>query len=105
MPVESAADRAVFVNDDEFAESITWAVGGGDPVTLAVIAQTGTLMIETQDGPDIQNREATVVVVEADLSVGAAQGDTVTLRGAARTVKSIEPDGTGFALVRLEEVL
>ena len=103
MAVESAADRAVFVNPDEFGALVTWPVTGGGTVDIAVLSQTGTILLGTQDGPDVQTSEATLVVVEASLPAGATQGQTISFGGTEFTVRSIEPDGTGFALVRMEE--
>lgn len=100
MPVESAADRAVFFNPDEFGTEITWA-GSVDPIP--VLPQTGTLLIGGLDGPDTQVREATIVLRETDLPPGYAQDDEVTLNGTSYLARSIEPDGTGMALVRLEK--
>lgn len=99
MPVESAADRAVFVNPDEFGAAIIWPPA---PLPIAALVQNGTLLIGTPDGPDIQTREATLVVNEADLPPGHSQDDAVTVGGVAYLVRSIEPDGTGMATIRLE---
>ena len=100
MAIESAADRAVFLNPDEFGVEVTWAGGAGP---IAALPQTGTLLIGAIDGPDTQVREATIVVREADLPIGQDQGDEVTLNGVVYFVRSIEPDGTGMAVVRLEK--
>ena len=100
MAIESAADRAVFLNPDEFGVEVTWAGAAGP---IAALPQTGTLLIGAIDGPDTQVREATIVVREADLPAGHDQGDDVTLNGVAYVVRSIEPDGTGMAVVRLEK--
>ena len=97
MPVESATDRAVFVNADEFGLVVTWS--GAE---VAAIPQTGTLLIDTQDGPATQVRETSLIVVEADLPLGADQGNSVSMNGTDYTVRSIEADGSGMALVRLE---
>lgn len=97
MPVESAADRAVFVNNDEFGTTITW-----NGATLAALFDNPTIMIGTADGPDIQTREVSLIVVEADLPPAAAADDPVTINGTAYLARSIAPDGTGMALVRLE---
>ena len=99
MAIESAADRAVFVNPDEFGAEVFWE-GAADPIP--VLSQTGTLLIGALDGPETQVREATIVLREADLPSGYAQDDQVTLNGTGYLARSIEPDGTGMALVRLE---
>lgn len=99
MPVESDADRAVFFNPAEFGAEVTWA-GAQDPIP--VLPQTGTLLTGSLDGPETQTREATVILREADLPAGYDQDDAVTLNGVAYLARSIQPDGTGLALVRLE---
>lgn len=105
MPVESAADRAVFFSAADFGETILWTVGGLDPVGVNVIGQNGSLMMDTEDGPPIQGQEATVTMVEADLPLGADRNDGILFRARHYVVKSIEPDGTGVAIVRLEELI
>ncbi len=99
MPVESAADRAVFTNLEEFGAAIFWA--DYLPAVQAIV-QSGTILLGAADGPDSQTREATLVVSEADLPLGHAEDDPVRIGGIAYLVRSIEPDGTGMALVRLE---
>lgn len=103
MAIESAADRAVFVSSADFGETILWTVGAEDPVAINVLGQAGSLMIDTQDGPSIQGQEATCTLQESDLPLNADQGDDVLFRAKHYRVKSIEPDGTGMANVRLEE--
>lgn len=99
MPVESAADRAVFTNPDEFGTTITW---DGATAPIAALFENPTLMIDTGDGPMSQTREMTLIVVEAALPIGSAADDAVTVGGVSCLVRSIAPDGTGMALVRLE---
>ena len=103
MPVESAADRAVFVSGADFGETILWTAGLADPVAISVLGQAGSLMIETQDGPSIQGQEATFTLPDSALPLNADQGDDVLFRTRHYLVKSIEPDGTGMANVRLQE--
>lgn len=102
MPVESAADLASFFNPGEFAATVLWSVAGAPAVTVAVLPQTGTVMIEAYDGPPIQSREATLLLAESNLPAEAGQGDAVIKAGKPYQINSIEPDGTGLVLVRLE---
>lgn len=104
MAVESAADRAVFLDTDEFGEAISWTVGAVVS-SLNVAADTGTLRLDMQDGAGALDRRLTLLCREADIPAGAARGNAVTFRAAAHTVKSIEPDGEGMALVRLERTV
>lgn len=99
MAVESAADRATFLDSDEFAEQLTWSGGG----SLYGIASTGTLGLDGQDSAGVLNRHCALLCREDD--IGFEQADTVTFRAVSHTVKAIEPDGTGMALVRLERTV
>lgn len=101
MSVESAADRLAFLDPDDFGEEISWTVGG-TMVTMPVLPSAGTLRLEGIDTPGTIGGEATVLCRGADIPAGAAHGDSVSFWSAAHTVKSIEPDGTGMTVVRLE---
>lgn len=101
MAVESAADRAVFINADEFGEEMSWTVGASTS-TVSGIPDTGSVRLDMQDGAGALDRRVTLLCRQADIPTGAAKGNAVTFRSAAHTVKSIEPDGEGMALVRLE---
>lgn len=104
MSVESAADRAAFLDADAFGEEITWTVGA-TPTVLGVVASAWTVRLEMIDGPGVLEARASVLCRQADIPAGGAAGNGVSFRGAAHTVKSIEPDGTGMALVRLERTV
>jgi hypothetical protein len=96
MPVESAADRATFLNPDEFGEQLTWSGG-----SLAGIPSTGTFALDGKESAGALNRRCALLCRVAD--IGFSRGASVTFRSATHTVKAIEPDGTGMALVRLEK--
>lgn len=96
--IETASDRAVFVAD--FGTSASW--GGG---TVVGIFHNGTVAVDQFEGPGVLNRRATLSLPEAQLPSGAGEGDAVTIGAVSYVVKSVEPDGTGWCLVRLEEVV
>ena len=104
MPVESEADRAVFTNADEFGVELVWE---GAALPIPGLPARGTLRQDPHgDGPGFLNRNASVKVSEALIPPGAAageDGDEVTFGSQTFTVVAIEPDGTGFVVVRLEE--
>ena len=102
MAVETAADRAAFLDADEFGEILAWT-SGAVTSTVPGIPSTGALRIDQMEGPGVLGRHCAVLVSVGDLPIGAGPGNAVTFRSAPHTVKSIEPDGTGMALVRLEE--
>jgi hypothetical protein len=101
MPVETDADRAAFLNANEFGEAITWTVGA-TPSTLTVVPYAGSLRIERDEGLAVLLSNAAFTCRSADVPVGAGKGDAVTFRGTACAVESIEADGAGMSLVRLK---
>ncbi len=102
MPVESAADRAAFVNPDEFGAAASYQkAGGGAAESIAVLHLRPSARMF--DGPGFSDQTPSIVVRQADLPPGAAIGDSVTVDGIAYAVRAIEPDGTGFAKLMIEE--
>lgn len=102
MAVESDADRAQFLSADEFGEALYWPTGAAQPIYG--MADTGTVRLEGDGTPGILARHASLMIRASDVPSGAGEGDDVTFRAVAHTVRSIEPDGTGMAVVRLERV-
>src|SRR5882724_3538034 len=105
MPIESASDRAVFVNPDEFGATAVYTPAGG--VASPPIAG------QFDDPSRMASLDNAVVSVDArpsfycaaeDLpgtAVGDA-GDRLAIDGGATfEVTSIEPDGRGMALLTL----
>ena len=102
MGVESDADRLSFLADFNGDEPTPF-LWGATPVT--VIGHRGAVIMEAEDGAAVLNNRATVQCREIDVPPGGAEGDACTFRGVAHTVKSIQRDGTGMAVVLLEEVV
>ena len=103
MPVETDADRAIFVDADEFGAACTWNRAGSDSVFSVIFDEEYQLLTaELLDagvegsGPQIQCRTS-------DLPSGAAQGDAVSIDGTGYVAVEIKPDGTGMTVVRLQE--
>lgn len=102
MSVESAADRAALLAD--FGVSVSWTVGATTS-TVTAIFDHGTIP-QGFDAAAGRNRRATLTLREADLPVGAGtKTDRLSAGGKTWLPKSVEPDGTGMAVVTMEEVL
>lgn len=104
MPVETDADRALFLDNDEFGLAVTWTSAAGSVSFSAIFdAEYQLLDVPTLDagaegaGPQIHCRTS-------DLPADAAQGDGVTVDGTAYQAVELKPDGTGMTIVRLQEV-
>lgn len=105
MGFESAADRASFFVDD--AVTVAWSVDGVAASPFLGNWDSGTIAQDLTSGPEVLNRRGTLSFPLASLPAGAdADGadNEVTIAGAVYSTKSIETDGTGLVLVRLEAV-
>lgn len=104
MPVESAVDRATFLNADEFgAEGVYTPAGGVASGPISGIFDRPSIAAGINDAATVDARPT--FCCQADALPTAADADAedrldVTGEGAF-TVFSIEPDGTGMVLLRL----
>ncbi|NPU63383.1 hypothetical protein HL667_00030 [Bradyrhizobium sp. 83012] len=104
MPIETEADRAVFVNPDEFGAIAIYTPAGGvasapfhgqfdDPMMSAGLNDVMTL-----------DTRPTFFCRSADLPAGAESGagDGLQVAGEGTfSVVTVEPDGQGMTLLRL----
>lgn len=103
MPVESAADRAVFANPDEFGAVVTWFAQGVQLEPFSAVFDSTAFIQETGEGGDALNRRATLKFAESLLPAGAGERTDECIVGGARyNVKAVLPDGTGMVTVYLE---
>jgi hypothetical protein len=110
MPVESAADRAVFVNAAEHGVVATWTVAA----TSAVRAVSGIFDAPSADevtgddfgsayeGMAVTAQRISFLVASADIPASARDGDALVIEGVAYILRDVRPDGTGFTELRLE---
>lgn len=86
-------DRALFLSTDDFA------------VTATVGAASVAGIFDRQYAEPLGNfveGSSPVFLVNADDLPDVAQGDLLTIDGTDYKVRGVEPDGTGFILLRLE---
>lgn len=102
MSVESAADRAQFLVD--FGGPVAW-MRGATSWPLTGIFERPAIMVEGLSEAAMIDRDASLLVCEADLPSGAAVDDAVTVEGQAQAYacQAIRPDGTGFAVIDLKK--
>lgn len=110
MPVETAADRAAFVNADEFGVAVAWDRAGTVSTFDAIFDADYQLLATAFDEGGQEGAAPQIVCPSSSLPFGAAHKDTLTvtnpetlaLIGTYRVVE-IKPDGTGMTTVRLQE--
>jgi hypothetical protein len=97
MAVESASDRAVFVNPVEFGVSATY----GDD-TLNGILDSDYFAAEIGARVAIEGARLRFICRSADLPSEAAHGDSITIDSADYVVREIHPDGNGMTELVIE---
>ncbi|SHE67946.1 hypothetical protein SAMN02745157_0696 [Kaistia soli DSM 19436] len=103
MAVESDADRAVFVNPDEFGRVALYAkAGAAEAVAVPVLHDLPSTQLF--DGPGLASDEPSLTVRIFDLPVGYGVDDVVTVDGATYAVRKIDRDGRGMARLQLEDI-
>ncbi|WP_025036135.1 head-tail joining protein [Bradyrhizobium sp. DOA9] len=104
MPIETAADRLVFLDVDEFGDEGVYTPSGGiasEP--FPGIFDRPTIAVALNDAASLDARP-TFFCRQSDLPATANGGvrDQLTVAGVgAFEVASIDPDGQGMALLRL----
>jgi hypothetical protein len=108
MPIESASDRAVFVNADEFGATAVYTPAGGaasDPIPG--IFDEPSISIEMSEVATLDARPTFFCAEEllpVDAETGAGDQLAVTVDGVVKgpfEVVSVSPDGQGFVSLRL----
>lgn len=103
MPVETASDRAAFVNTDEFGVRATFTGLPGAP-TADGIFDDEAAVAATAYGPGVQSSNPVFECRTADLPAGLKDGTLVRIGGADYKARVPEHDGTGMTVLPLELV-
>ncbi len=93
MAVESAADRLIYFNTDEFGVSATY---DGSTTVKGLIDRR---YIEALGG---EAEHPVFICREADIS-GVVHGKTLVANSTSYTVRGVQPDGSGMILLVLRE--
>ena len=103
MPVETDADRRLFVEEDDFAVPVSWTHSGGT-ANFPAIFDAGYQLVASPflDG-GAEGATPQLHACAADIPATAKQGDIVTVNGKTFSAVEIEPDGTGMTVIRLQD--
>lgn len=110
MAIETDEDRLLFVDPDEFAATAVWtSASGTKPAVNCIFDDTFVALAAgdldfTQEGGRVQ-----ITIRSSDIPSDADHEDAVQVSSdvlGSKTFKVLEfqPDGTGFSVVRLQEV-
>lgn len=100
MAVETAADRAVFFDVDDFGVAATYRRGVTDS-TVNGIFDNEFVQVEVAEVP-YDSTEPVFYCQTADLPSGYTVGDRLTVNSVYYTIREFQPDGTGVSKLRLE---
>lgn len=104
MPVESDADRRLFVEEDDFAVGVSWVHSGGTATFPAIFDAEYQLLTSPYLEGGAEGSTPQIHMCSADVPATGAQGDTVAVNATSYRVVEFKPDGTGMTVVRLQEV-
>lgn len=102
MPVETADDRAAFLNEDEFGASASYTAEGLAAVTIAGIYDDAYFRIVQDFVGGVASAQPAFLCRSADLPATAAQGDALEITDpltgdvTSYIVDDLQPDGTGM---------
>lgn len=106
MPVESAADRAVFLSANDFGVVAAYSQNEGRPVSITGIFDRSFLPIDTGEGV-VTGVSVTFTCRTDDLKGlvygKARQGDRLSIDGDRWLVIEPQPDGTGMVVLVLQK--
>ncbi|MDJ0513081.1 MAG: hypothetical protein QNJ62_06525 [Methyloceanibacter sp.] len=104
MGVESAADRAAFLNPEEFGETATWTRVGSHPPASIEGVFTNEFRRELDEVTDggIGSPVPVFIVSSADVTL-AGPGDRLEISSVLYRIAEVEPDGTGMTILWLEK--
>jgi hypothetical protein len=102
MAVETAADRAIFFDTDDFGSAATYTPSGGVASTVNGIFDNDIIEVEAGGNISMAVRQPRFVCRTVDLS-SAAEGDALNVNSTAYTIRVVDHDGTGVTTLVLEK--
>jgi len=102
MAVETADDRAIFVNVGDFGTAATYTPSGGVASTVNGIFDNDFIEVDTGGGVGVALQQPRFHCRTADVS-SASEGDALSVGGTSYTIRIVQDDGTGMTMLVLEK--
>ena len=102
MAVESATDRAIFVNVDDFGVAATYTPSGGGSSTVNGIFDNDFIEVDAGGGVGVALQQPRFHCRTSDVS-SASEGDALVVSGVNYTIRIVQDDGTGMTMLILEK--
>ena len=103
MPVETDADRRLFVDADEFAVSVSWNYRSRTATFTAIFDDQYLLLSSEFVDAGAEGSAPQILTVSSDVPAHGEHDDVITISAKHYRVAEIKPDGTGMTVVRLQE--
>ena len=100
MAVETDTERTVLLND--FGVSSTYTAEGEDAATITVIFDEPYVGVDPDGRVAVESKNPTCLARASDVS-DANHAATIVISGTTYNVVGVQPDGTGFTELELEE--
>jgi len=102
MAVETATERAIFFDVDDFGVAATYTASGGSPATVNGIFDNEFFEVEAGGTVAVAMEQPRFTCRTSDVS-SAAEGDAITINSIDYTIRVVQVDGTGVTVLVLEE--
>lgn len=102
MAVETAVERAIFFEVDDFAVTASYTPQGGSPVAVRGIYDQEYLELDSGGSVAFAINQPRFQCASASVA-SAAEGDTLVVSGVTYKITVVQPDGTGVTTLVLEK--
>lgn len=102
MPVESAADRLLFLDVDDFGTTASYTIQGGSAVNVIGIFDNEFIEINAGGTVGVAIQQPRFLCRTDDVS-SATEGDAITILTVNYTIRIVQDDGTGMTTFVLEK--
>lgn len=102
MAVETATERAIFFDTDDFGVAATYTPDGGSPTTVNGIFDNEFFEVGAGGEVAVAMEQPRFTCKTSDVS-SAAEGDAITINSIDYIIRVVQIDGTGITVLVLEE--
>ncbi|MEM7722491.1 MAG: hypothetical protein AAF376_08960 [Pseudomonadota bacterium] len=102
--IEGAAEWAAFMDQDDFADPVTYQAPGHDPLEILAIFTAADVQFSSGPMPGLNSVTPILTLGRAQLPFDPEPDHTVTVRGDTYRVAEPKPDGTGLIRLLLERI-
>lgn len=103
MAFSDLADLALSAVQATFGENVSYTPRGGSPQTISGVFNAQSFTVDGATGLRVMTTQPTLLIKLNALAAHPKQGDAVTVRTVAYTVKEWDDDGEGGSLLWLQK--